>query len=203
MADKQRAGLYARVSTSAQAGEDKTSLAEQVSAIEAYCKAHGLTVSARYEDVGSGVDRSRSAFQRLQADARAGALDVVIAWKSDRLARSGSSMGDLLDAVEVHKVEIHTVAGVFDRRYAELLASIARMERDAILERTALGKVGAARQGKWPAGSLPYGLRRGADGRPEIVEAEADVVRRLFDLYANERLGVPAIRNDTKGQARL
>ena len=48
-----------------------------------------------------------------------------MAWKSDRLARSGSAMGDLLDAVG-RRVGVETVKETFDLRIAELMASIAK-----------------------------------------------------------------------------
>ena len=160
-----RAAIYARVSSEAQAEEDRVSLSEQVVEMEAYCEKRGYTIVRRYEDVASGVRRDRPAFRLMQAEARAGALDIVLAWKSDRLARSGSAMGDLLDALEPHRVGIETVSGTFDKRYAELMASIARLERESIKERTMMGKRGAARAGRIPVGRPLYGYRRDEDGR--------------------------------------
>lgn len=188
-----RAAIYSRVSTESQDGEDKTSLSEQVAEIEAYCAAQGHTVTARFQDVSSGVRRDRAGFLAMQAGARRGDFDVIVSWKADRLARSGSSMGDLLDAVEAGKVEIQTVSGAFDRRYAELLASVARMERETFKERSAMGKRGSAKLGRIPCGKPPYGYRRGSDGKPEIVESEAEAIRRMFDLYI-DGMATPSIR---------
>ena len=170
------AALYARVSSEAQAEDDKTSLDEQARDIEAYASERGYSIVQRYQDVESGISRTRPGFRRLQADARAGAFDVVLAWKADRLARSGSAMGDLLDAVEPRRVGIETVRETFDKRYAELLASIARMERQNFVERSLLGKRGAARAGRIPAGRPLFGYRKDAEGRPVVDEHEAIVV---------------------------
>ena len=90
-----RAVIYTRVSSDQQAGEERVSLSEQTRDIEAYASERGYDVTQRYQDVESGVSRTRAGFQRLQADARAGAFDIIIGWKADRLARSGSAMGDL------------------------------------------------------------------------------------------------------------
>ena len=187
------AAIYIRVSSDQQAGEERVSLDEQTRDIEAYAAERGYTIIQRYQDVESGVSRTRPGFQRLQADAKAGAFDVVLAWKSDRLARSGSAMGDLLDAVEPRRVSIETVVDSFDKRYAELMASIARMERQNFVERSLMGKKGAARAGRIPAGRPLYGYRKDAEGRPVVDEHEAVVVSRLFHEYANERQGVPTI----------
>ena len=124
-ANGKRAAIYTRVSSEAQALEESVSLAEQARDCEAYAAERGYTIIQRYQDVESGVSRTRPGFQRLQADARAGQFDIIIAWKADRLARSGSAMGDLLDAVEPRRVSIETVVDSFDKRYAELMASIA------------------------------------------------------------------------------
>ena len=144
------------------------------------------------QDVESGVSRTRPGFQRLQADAKVGAFDVVLAWKADRLARSGSAMGDLLDAVG-RRVGVETVKETFNLQTAELMASIARMERQNFVERSLMGKKGAARAGRIPAGRPLYGYRKDAEGRPVVDELEAVVVQQLFHLYANERQGVPTI----------
>ena len=188
-----RAATYCRVSTSAQDGEDKVSLDEQISDMEAYCQRRGLTIVARYQDIASGVLRDRPGFVALQDGARGGAFDVVLAWKADRLARSGSGMGDLLDSVEPRRVSIETVVEHFDQRYAELMASIGRMERRNIVERSLMGKRGAAKLGKIPAGRPLYGYDKDDDGKPVINEAEALVVSRLFRMYADDRQGVPTI----------
>ena len=102
-------------------------------------------------------------------------------------------MGDLLDAVEPRRVSIETVVDSFDKRYAELMASIARMERQTFVERSLMGKRGRARAGRIPAGRPLYGYRKDAEGRPVIDEHEAVVVSRLFHEYVTERRGVPTI----------
>ncbi len=52
--DGKRAAIYARVSDKSQAEEDKTSIAEQTNEMEAYCEDKGLTIAARYQEVGRG-----------------------------------------------------------------------------------------------------------------------------------------------------
>ena len=123
-ADGKTAAIYVRVSGEAQALEESVSLAEQTRDIEAYAEERGYTIIQRYQDVESGVSRIRPGFQRLQAEAKAFAFDIIIAWKSDRLARSGSAMGDLLDAVG-RRVCVETVRETFNLQTAELMASIA------------------------------------------------------------------------------
>ena len=85
--ENRRAAIYARVSDKSQAEDDKTSLAEQIGDMEAYCAERGYTITARYQEVGRGWSKQRPEFQRMLADARDGRFDTVVCWKSDRLSR--------------------------------------------------------------------------------------------------------------------
>ena len=73
-ARENRAAIYARVSDQSQDTEDKTSITEQTSEMEAHCESRGLTVVARYQEVGQGWSKKCPEFQRMLADARRGAL---------------------------------------------------------------------------------------------------------------------------------
>ena len=81
------AALYARVSDKSQDEEDKTSISEQLGDMEAYCESKGLTITARYQEVGRGWSKKRPEFQRMLADAKKGRFDTIVCWKSDRLSR--------------------------------------------------------------------------------------------------------------------
>ena len=84
-ANGKRAAIYARVSDKSQAEDDKTSLSEQTTEMEAYCEGKGLTITARYQEVGRGWSKKRPEFQRMLTDARSGRFDTIVCWKSDRL----------------------------------------------------------------------------------------------------------------------
>ena len=79
-----RAAIYARVSDKSQAEDDKTSISEQTGEMEAYCERKGLTITARYQEVGRGWSKKRPEFQRMLADARRERFDTIVCWKSDR-----------------------------------------------------------------------------------------------------------------------
>ena len=157
------AAIYVRVSSDQQAGEESVSLGEQTRDIEAYAAERAYTIIQRYQDVESGISRTRPGFRQMQADAKAGQFDIIIAWKSDRLARSGSAMGDLLDAVG-RRVCVETVKETFNLQTAELMASIARMERQNFVERSLMGKKGAARCWTHTGGTTAVWLSQGCRG---------------------------------------
>ena len=188
-----RAAIYARVSDKSQDGEDKTSISEQTSEMEAYCEGKGLTITARYQEVGRGWSKKRPEFQRLLADARRGRFDTIVCWKSDRLSRGMYPAAALMEVVEAHQIRLEAVMDAIDMKTFGLMAAIGKIELDNFRERSTMGKRGTAKQGRVPTGGLPYGYRIGDDGRPEVVEEQAEVVRRIFDMYVNEGMGSPSI----------
>ena len=188
-----RAAIYARVSDKSQDGEDKTSISEQIGEMEAHCESRGLDIIARYQEVGRGWSKKRPEFQRMLTDAREGRFDVIVCWKSDRLSRGMYPAAALMEVVEAHELRLESVMDGIDMKTFGLMAAIGKIELDNFRERSAMGKRGMAKQGRAPTGGLPYGYRIGADGRPEVVEEDAAVVRRIFDMYVREGMGSHSI----------
>ncbi len=189
----QRAAIYARVSDKSQAEDDKTSLSEQTTEMEAYCERKGLTITLRYKEVGRGWSKKRPEFQRLLADAKHGRFDTIVCWKSDRLSRGMYPAAALMEVVEAYQIRLEAVMDAIDMKTFGLMAAIGKIELDNFRERASMGKRGTAKQGRIPANGIPYGYRRGEDGKPQIAEAEAEVVRRIFRQYVHEGLGMPSI----------
>ena len=184
-----RAAIYARVSDKSQDGEDKTSISEQTGDMEAYCESKGLTITARYQEVGRGWSKKRPEFQRMLADARRGRFDTIVCWKSDRLSRGMYPAAALMEVVEAHQIRLEAVLDAIDMKTFGLMAAIGKIELDNFRERSTMGKRGTAKQGRVPTGGVPYGYRIGNDGRFEVIEEQAEVVRRIFHMYVDERMG--------------
>ena len=185
-AETNRAAIYARVSDKSQAEEDKTSLSEQTIDMEAYCERRGLTIVARYQEVGRGWSKKRPEFQRMLADAREGRFDTIVCWKSDRLSRGMYPAAALMEVVEAYQTRLEAVMDTIDMKTFGLMAAIGKIELDNFRERASMGKRGKAKQGRMPNGSVPYGYRIGEDGRPVVYEPEAEIVQRIFRQYVHE-----------------
>ena len=184
-----RAAIYARVSDKSQDGEDKTSISEQTGDMEAYCESKGLTITARYQEVGRGWSKKRPEFQRMLADAKKGRFDTIVCWKSDRLSRGMYPAAALMEVVEAHQIRLEAVLDAIDMKTFGLMAAIGKIELDNFRERSTMGKRGTAKQGRVPTGGVPYGYRIGDDGRFEVIEEQAEVVRSIFRMYVDERMG--------------
>ena len=157
--------------------------------MEAYCESKGLTITARYQEVGRGWSKKRPEFQRMLADARKGRFDTIVCWKSDRLSRGMYPAAALMEVVEAHQIGLEAVMDAIDMKTFGLMAAIGKIELDNFRERSTLGKRGTAKQGRVPTGRLPYGYRIGDDGRAEVIEEQAEVVRRIFRMYVDEGMG--------------
>ena len=179
-----RAAIYARVSSDKQDTEDKTSLSEQLADCRTYAAERGHTVVAEYSEVGRGWSKNRREFRQMLADALVGRFDIVVCWKADRLSRGMYPAAALMEVLEACGVQLEAVMDTIDMKTFGLMAAIGKIELDNFRERAGMGKRGSARRGRIPSSSLPFGYRIGADGRAEIVEEEAEVVRQLFTMYA-------------------
>ena len=188
-----RAAIYARVSDKSQDTEDKTSISEQISDMEAHCEKRCLTIVARYQEVGRGWSKNRPEFQRMLADARKGRFDVIVCWKSDRLSRGMYPAAALMEVIEAYQIELEAVLDAIDMKTFGLMAAIGKIELDNFRERASMGKRGSAKQGRIPVSNVPFGYRLGEDRKPEIEESEAEIVRRVFRMYVREDMGAPAI----------
>ena len=106
-----------------------------------------------------------------------------------------------MEVVEAHQIRLEAVMDAIDMKTFGLMAAIGKIELDNFRERSTMGKRGTAKQGRVPTGGLPYGYRIGDDGRPGVVEEQAEVVRRIFHMYVHEGMGSPsiAVRADRRG----
>ncbi len=188
-----RAAIYARVSDKSQDTEDKTSISEQISDMETHCQRRGLTIAARYQEVGRGWSKNRPEFQRMLAEAKKGRFDVIVCWKSDRLSRGMYPAAALMEVIEAYQIELEAVMDAIDMKTFGLMAAIGKIELDNFRERTSMGKRGSAKQGRIPVNNVPFGYRLGEGRRPVVVEEEVEIIRRVFHMYVREGLGAPAI----------
>ena len=192
-ANGKRAAIYARVSDKSQDGEDKTSISEQTSEMEDYCEGKGLTITARYQEVGRGWSKKRPEFQRMLTDARSGRFDTIVCWKSDRLSRGMYPAAALMEVVEANQIQLEAVMDAIDMKTFGLMAAIGKIELDNFRERASMGKRGAAKRGRIPTSQVPYGYTIAEDGTPQVNQEKAQVVRRIYHRYIHDGMGARAI----------
>ena len=190
-----RAAIYVRVSSEMQA--ERVSPHMQEEDCRAYCETKGYSIVEIYRDVEryrvggrfvepSGTRADRPQLRRMLKHATAGNIDVIVAWREDRLYRGIRPMIDVLDCIEHNGLDIELVKETFDRRIAPIKASIAKMELDGMRERHAMGRRGKALSGKWMGTRPPLGytkIGKGRDAKLTINKVEAEIVKRIYAMY--------------------
>ena len=195
-----RVAAYARVSTNSE--EQLTSYEAQVKHYTEYIKSRALTDNWQfvsvYTDRGiTGTSTAkREGFNRMMQDALAGKIDLIITKSVSRFARNTVDTLTAIrrlkeNGVEVYFEEqnIYTLDGKGELLLT-IMSSIAQEESRNISENVTWGIRKRFADGKV---SMPYkrfmGYRRGEDGVPEIVEAEAEIVRGIFRRFLEGATG--------------
>jgi len=194
--------FYGRVSSEEQA--ERGNIQNQVEFARKYFELHGPQYGIKgyvtYLDEGvSGTLplTERPAGARMLLDAKAKKFAMVFVYRLDRLARSTKYVLETYEFLEDLGIGLKSMTEHFDtttgtgKFFMTLLASIAALERDTILERTMLGKEQKARAGKWVSGLPPFGYKVGLDGKLQIHEDEAKIVQLIFTLYLGGLTTVP------------
>src|ERR1051326_8629730 len=171
---------YVRVSTEKQA-DFGVSLEAQTAKVHAMAVVQGAELADVITDAGeSAKSLNRPGMARLLSLVDAGAVDVVIIAKLDRLTRSVADLAELLERFTRRGVSLVSVAESLDtgtaagRLVLNIMTAVSQWEREAIGERTrtALAHKKAHRQ---VYNHVPYGfVRNGSTLVP--LESEQTVI---------------------------
>lgn len=199
-----RAAIYVRISQDREGAG--LGVARQEEDCRALCERKGWTVADIYvdNDTSAYSGTPRKAWERLIADAKAGAIEAVACWHIDRLTRSPRELEDVIDLAEGLGLQLGTATGEVDlgtptgKLVARMLGAAARHEAEHKAERQRREHKQRAEAGKFAGGGhRPFGYTRVYAGEPpnrkvlcdEINEAEAEVVRECADrVLAGESL---------------
>ena len=187
-----RAYGYIRVSTKAQAGEDRMGIDAQKQAVQNYADQNGYTIVKWFVDEISGVKEDRPKFNDiLYTDLPVtDKIDAVIAYKSDRIARDIKLYFYYLFVLERRNIKLLSVSEQFDEDnglstvFRALMLFVAEQERKNIAMRTMSGRIVKAQQGGFAGGGIPYGYKN-VDKRLVIEPHEAEMVRLMYKLDAD------------------
>src|SRR5437016_10023542 len=199
------AAIYTRVSSDRQK-EDHT-IASQTAALIEYAQTHGYAVPPEwtFQDEGySGATLVRPGLEALRDLAAEGQIAAVLVYSPDRLSRKYAYqvlLAEELSRCGVELISLQSPAGTTaeDRLLLQFQGMIAEYERAQIVERTRRGKRHKAQQGVVSVLSgAPYGYRyvRKSDTSAayyEVLEAETQVVRWVFETYTKQGLSINAI----------
>jgi len=188
---KKRVAAYARVSTSSE--EQEGSYEAQINYYTKYIKERPeWELVDIYTDEGiSGTStKNREGFKRMIADALAGKIDMIITKSCSRFARNTvttlSTIRELKEkGVDVffEKENIHSTDSKGELLLT-IMSSLAQDESRNISENIKWGHRQRFSQGQVYLHYKNFlGFEKGPNGRPQIVEKEARVIRLIYDMY--------------------
>ncbi len=199
------AAIYARVSSEQQ--REAHTIASQTALLIEFAKEHNLEVPEEwvFEDEGySGATLERPGLERVRDLAAEGQIQVVLAYAPDRLSRKYAYQILLIEELARNGVETLFVkapqgSSAEDQLLVQFQGMIAEYERAQILERSRRGKRHRAQSGEVSVMSgAPYGYRyiRKTDetlAAYAVLEAEARVVQRIYEMYTVAGLSIGEI----------
>jgi site-specific DNA recombinase len=201
---KNQVAIYARVSSQRQKEGD--TIKSQLDSLFSYAKQEGYVVNKNWiflDDGVSGTSLQRPALDELRDMIRSEAVDCILVYSTDRLARNYSHQLILLEEFKKRGVRVCFLKNppVGDTPEAIMLnhfqGIFAEYERALILDRSRRGKIYKAKQGNpicLP--SVAYGYKRvrvGHEVKIEICEEAARVVKDIFRLYVYEKKTISEI----------
>ena len=185
-----RAAIYARYSSD---NQRKASIEDQVRLCRQRIENEDWTFVATYTDHAvSGASSLRPGYQKLLEDARAGAFDAVIAEGLDRLSRDQEDVAALYKHLNFAGVRLITLSeGEVNELHVGLKGTMNALYLKDLAQKTRRGLEGRVHQGR-SGGGNSYGYdvvaaEEGHRGARRINEAEAAIVRRVFEEFAAGR----------------
>jgi site-specific DNA recombinase len=168
----------------------------------------------RLPDGSTGLRVVRPAFRRMLDDVTSGAIDALIGYDLDRIARDPRDLEDLIDVVETHHIPTRAVTGSLDLSndagitMARVMVAVANKSSRDTARRVVRKQLELAEAGRHKGGGIrSFGYER--DGMA-VNEVEAAVLReiagRVLDGqslvaiagWLNE-MGVPPVRAEQWG----
>lgn len=191
ISEKKRAAVYVRYSSENQ--RDGYSVEYQLDECKKYIESEGMLFVNSYIDeatTGKTTD-NRAAFFQMLADVKRGLYDCVIVYKYSRFARNlveasiyrqqiekaGAQLISAMERIDDTTPEgkmMRNIIMVMDEYYSDNLATFVSSSMHT-----------AAKSGKILGGAALFGYRRNEEKKLEIEPREAELVKRIFELYAN------------------
>ncbi len=190
VATKLRVAAYCRVSTDEE--EQLNSYESQIAYYtEAIAKNPSWTFAGVYADEGitGTVTSKRKDFLRLMRDCEKGKIDMILTKSISRFARNTVDSLSWVRKLRAMNIGVYFEEQAIDSLKAEnemligLFSVIAQAESENISANVKWGIHQSMKSGKFCSNFSCFGYKRGANGVPEIIPEQAEVVRIIFDRF--------------------
>jgi DNA invertase Pin-like site-specific DNA recombinase len=199
--------IYARQSIEK---KDSISIQTQIDLCER--EVSGLGEVKVFSDKGfTGKNMNRPEFRKMMELIESGRVSRLIVYRLDRISRSVLNFANFIETLEEYGVSFVSVNEKFDtsaplgRAMLYIVMVFAQLERETIAERVRDNYYARGKNGVWLGGPAPFGfviIRADAGGRKVSAlapNADLELVRRIFDMYASSGMSLGAIAKELRG----
>lgn len=142
------------------------------------------------EGITGTIAKKRPDFMRMIGDCRKGKIDIIITKSVSRFSRNNldcllyvRELKELGIPIIFEKEGINTLQ-VSSELLITLFSGLSQTESESISMNVKIGKRQSLKNGNVPFSYKSFlGYRKGADGKPEIDEEQAVIIRRIFKEY--------------------
>ena len=189
-----RAAIYARYSSD---NQRDASIDDQVRQCRKRTEDEDWSLTEVYSDHAiSGASTLRPGYQKMLEDARNGTFDILVTEALDRLSRDQEDIAGLYKQLSFVGVKLITLSeGEVNELHVGLKGTMNALFLKDLAQKTRRGLEGRVRQGKSGGGNaFGYDVVKKVDdagepirGERRINQAEASIVQRIFDEFAQGR----------------
>lgn len=180
-----KVACYLRISTESQTHDS------QEAELKEYCARRGWQNVEWYRDTASGAKQDREGLAAMMQKVRRGKLDIIVAFKLDRMARSLSHLAQIIAELQNHRVALICPSQGIDTSNGNpaahlqlnILGAVAEFERQLCVERVRSGIAAAMQRG--------VKLGRPATSENRIAQVRVLVAEGLNAKQISDRLRMP------------
>lgn len=183
------AAIYARYSSTAQ---NDASIEQQIKECTEYAQANHLIIVETFEDRAiSGKKDNRPGFQKMLRAADRHEFQVLLAYKSNRISRNMRNALCYEERLFQAGVKVIYCKEEFGdnatgRFMLRMMMNMNQFYSENMAEDIRRGLLDSASKGK-VLGTIPYGYKKGEDGKYAIDEDAALVVQQIFRDFLNDK----------------
>ncbi len=189
---------YCRVSTNKE--DQINSFMAQQEFFQKYAEQQNLNLIHIYADEGiTGTSRkNRTAFNQMMIDSEKKEFQCVLVKDISRLARNTVDFLQSIRRMKALDINVKFITANMETRECDelvltMFAAIAQEESSNMSKRVKFGKKVNAMKGRVPNQCFGYLKTNGDYFHLQIHPQEAEIVRKIFDLYVNQGCGVHKI----------
>jgi DNA invertase Pin-like site-specific DNA recombinase len=196
--------LYARYSSD---NQNETSIEQQVKVCREYCQRNNHTIISEYSDEAiSGRTDDRPQFQKMLRDSKRNMFQGVVIYSVDRFSRSVLQSATYANELEKNGVTLisateHITGSPSGKLTLNMLMAFAQYYSDELAQKVSRGMSYNAEHGYVTGGQIPLGYKTeaidgtGKNAKKKYVldEKTAPVVKRIFEMYADENMTMAQI----------